>query len=81
MAAACARGERITVEEILERYPDLKTEHAVRLVYEELCQRREAGEDVTTAEVVSRFPQWKNELELLLDCDRLLGPLSRTGTG
>jgi serine/threonine protein kinase/Flp pilus assembly protein TadD len=78
MAAAWARGERIKVEEILERYPDLKTEHAVRLVYEDLCLRREAGEDVTTTEVVSRFPQWKDELELLLDCDRLLGPLSRS---
>ena len=28
--------------------------------------------------MVSRFPQWRDELELLLDCDRLLGPLSRT---
>ena len=78
MAAAWARGERISVEEILEQHPDLKTEHAVRLVYEDLCLRREAGEDVSTAEVVSRFPQWREELELLLDCDRLLGPLSRT---
>ena len=78
MAAAWARGERISVEEILEQHPGLKTEHAVRLVYEDLCLRREAGEDVSTAEVVSRFPQWREELELLLDCDRLLGPLSRT---
>ena len=78
MAAAWARGERIDVEEILKQHPDLKTEHAVRLVYEDLCLRREAGEDVSTAEVVSRFPQWRDELELLLDCDRLLGPLSRT---
>ena len=77
MAVAWARGERIKVEEILERHPDLKTEHAVRLVYEDLCLRREAGEDVSTAEMVSRFPQWRDELELLLDCDRLLGPLSR----
>jgi serine/threonine protein kinase/tetratricopeptide (TPR) repeat protein len=78
MAAAWARGERISVEEILEQHPELKTEHAVRLVYEDLCLRREAGEDVSTAEMVSRFPQWREELELLLDCDRLLGPLSRT---
>ena len=77
MAAAWARGERCKVDEILERHPDLKTEDAVRLIYEDLCLRREAGEDVSTAEVVSRFPQWRDELELLLDCDRLLGPLSR----
>src|SRR4051794_4766939 len=78
MADAWARGERIKVEGLLEQYPDLKTEHAVRLVYEDLCLRREAGEEISTAEVVSRFPQWRDELELLLDCDRLLGPLSRT---
>jgi serine/threonine protein kinase/Tfp pilus assembly protein PilF len=77
MAAAWARGEQIKVEEILERHRELKTEDAVRLVYEDLCLRREAGEDVSTAEVVSRFPQWRDELKLLLDCDRLLGPLSR----
>src|SRR5689334_751384 len=78
MAAAWARGERIDAEEILEQHPDLQTEHAVRLVYEDLCLRREAGEEVSTSEVVSRFPQWRDELELLLNCDRLLGPLSRT---
>jgi len=77
MAAAWARGEQITVEELLKQYPELSTEKAVRLVYEEVCLRREAGEQVVTAEVTTRFPQWKAELELLLSCDRLLWPLSR----
>ena len=77
MAAAWASGEQITVEELLKQYPELSTEKAVRLVYEEVCLRREAGEQVVTAEVMTRFPQWKAELELLLSCDRLLWPLSR----
>ena len=58
--------------------PGLKTEDAIRLVYEEVCLRREAGQGVSTAEVVRRFPQWKEELEILLGCDRLLRPLART---
>jgi eukaryotic-like serine/threonine-protein kinase len=61
MAAAWARGEQITAEELLEQHPDLKPEDAIRLVYEEVCLRREAGQEVPTAEVVGRFPQWKNE--------------------
>ncbi len=77
MAAAWARGERITAQELLKQYPGLNTGKAVRLVYEEVCLRREAGEQVCTAEVMTRFPQWKDELELLLSCDRLLWPLSR----
>src|SRR5262245_39510211 len=78
MASAWASGQRITAEELLQRHPELNTEDAIRLVYEEVCLRREAGQDVPTAEVVSRFPQWKDELEVLLGCDRLLRPLSRT---
>jgi serine/threonine protein kinase/Flp pilus assembly protein TadD len=76
MSGAWARGEQITAEDLLKRHPELKTEDAIRLVYEEVCLRREAGQDVPTAEVVGRFPQWKNELEVLLGCDRLLRPLS-----
>ena len=36
MAAAWGRGERISAEEALKQYPDLSSENAVRLVYEEL---------------------------------------------
>ena len=78
MTAAWERGEPITAQEVLNQYPGLSTQNAIRLVYEEVCLRREAGQEVLTAEVVNRFPQWKEELELLLSCDRLLWPLSRT---
>lgn len=77
MAAAWARGEQITAQDLLKQYPELSAEKAIRLVYEEVCLRREAGEHVATTEVLALFPQWKDELELLLSCDRLLWPLSR----
>jgi serine/threonine protein kinase/Flp pilus assembly protein TadD len=74
LAAAWRRGDRVTAEEVLGRTPGLDPEAAVRLIYEEVCLRREAGEDVPTAEVVGRFPQWRTQLELVLDADRLLRP-------
>ena len=78
MASAWAQGKPISVEELLADHPELNSEDAVRLVYEDVCLRREAGLEVLTDEVVRRFPQWKNELEILLGCDRLLRPLART---
>src|SRR5262245_44709736 len=73
MAEAWKRGERRRAEEILIRRPDLDDEAAIRLIYEEVCLRREAAEEVATSEIIGRFPRWKNELEALLSCDRLLG--------
>jgi serine/threonine protein kinase/Tfp pilus assembly protein PilF len=74
MAAAWERGERISAAEILARYPDLDTEAAIRLIFEEVCLRREAGLEADTAEVVRRYPRWGDELQALFDCDRLLRP-------
>ncbi|MHC5540562.1 protein kinase domain-containing protein, partial [Singulisphaera rosea] len=76
MASAWERGEIVTAEEILERNPGLGTEASIRLVYEEFLLRRDAGEDFPSSEVLRRFPQWEDELELLLDCNRLLQPPS-----
>ncbi|MGC8638750.1 MAG: tetratricopeptide repeat protein [Isosphaeraceae bacterium] len=78
MSEAWANGRQLTAAEVIKQHPGLSVEHAVRLVYEEVCLRREAGQDVPTAEVTSQYPQWKEQLEILLDCDRLLWPLSRT---
>lgn len=78
MASAWERGEVITAEEILGQNPGLGTEASIRLVYEEFLLRREAGQEFPSAEVLRRFPQWNDELELLLDCNRLLqSPPSR----
>jgi serine/threonine protein kinase/tetratricopeptide (TPR) repeat protein len=76
MAAAWQHGQGPPAEEFLTRHPELgdHPEAAVRLIYEEVCLRREAGQPVATAEVVQRFPQWQAELEVLFDCARFLQP-------
>jgi serine/threonine protein kinase/Flp pilus assembly protein TadD len=75
-AAAWERGECVTADDLLASHPELSTEAAIRLIYEEVCLRRDAGQEVGTAEVVRRFPQWKGELEVLLGCDRMLRPFA-----
>src|SRR6478609_632161 len=54
MAAAWARDEPISAAAILAEHPELDAESAVRLIYEEVCLRRDSGEDIATIEVVSR---------------------------
>ncbi len=78
MGVAWAHGDPVGAEELLAKYPNLGTEESIRLIYEEVCLRRESGQEVRTSEVVNRFPRWKEALEILLGCDRLLRPLSRT---
>ncbi len=72
MVAAWRRGERPQAEEFLERNPDLGDEAAIRLIYEEVCLRREAGLAVDHQEILRRFPHWRSELAALLDCHRLI---------
>jgi hypothetical protein len=55
MVAAWRRGERPTAEQFLARHPDLGTEAALRLIYEEFCLRQEADLEVDPAELVGRF--------------------------
>ncbi len=73
MVAAWRRGERPLAEEILSSHPELGDEAAIRLIYEEVALRQEAGLEVDPVEIVRRFPQWRDELAILLDCQRLLG--------
>ena len=78
MASAWSRGERVSRRaDLLASHPGLGDEAAIRLIYEEVCLRRESGEEIATTEVVNRFPRWKDELEVLLGCDRMLRPFSR----
>jgi serine/threonine protein kinase/Flp pilus assembly protein TadD len=76
MSRRWRRGERPLAEEYLARYPQLADcpEAAVELIYEEIClqQRYETG--AVGSDVLQRFPQWRTELEVLLDCHRLLEP-------
>src|SRR5262249_20073676 len=70
------QGERPLPEEFLQRHPDLweHPEAAADLIYEELCLRQEYGPEIPVEQVLRRFPQWRPQLEVLFDCQRLLGP-------
>jgi serine/threonine protein kinase/Flp pilus assembly protein TadD len=70
------QGERPLVEDFLTRHPELweYPAAAADLIYEELCLRQEHGPEVPVEQVLRRFPQWRPQLEVLLDCQRLLGP-------
>ena len=74
MAQAWDRGERVSASEIMGRFPDIPSEAAIRLIYEEVCLHREAGLPVDTDEVVRRHPRWSEKLQAMLECDRLLRP-------
>jgi serine/threonine protein kinase len=70
------QGQRLLPEDFLARHPEL-WEHpqaAADLIYEELCLRQEHGLDVPVEQVLARFPQWRPQLEVLFDCQRVLGP-------
>ncbi len=77
MALAWSKGERVRAEDVLAQFPGVGDEATVRLIYEEVSLRHEAGEEVATTEVVNRYPRYKDELEVLLGCDRMLRPFSR----
>src|SRR5438552_4396613 len=70
------QGERPLPEEFLARHPELweHPEAAADLIYEELCLRQEYGPEASPEQLLSRFPQWRPQLEVLFDCQRLLGP-------
>jgi serine/threonine protein kinase len=70
------QGERPLPEQFLARHPGLwqHPEAAADLIYEELCLRQEHGPEVPVEQVLRRFPQWRPQLEVLFDCQRVLGP-------
>jgi serine/threonine protein kinase/tetratricopeptide (TPR) repeat protein len=78
MVAAWQSGERPLAEVFLAVDPSIDDDSAIRLIFEEFCLRQEAGMTVDPAEFALRFPRWWPELELLLDCQRLMeaGPAS-----
>jgi serine/threonine protein kinase/tetratricopeptide (TPR) repeat protein len=72
MVAAWRHGEHRPAEYFLARHPELGPEAAIRLIYEEVALRQEAGLEVDPAEIAGRFPQWGEELAILLDCQRVI---------
>jgi serine/threonine protein kinase/Flp pilus assembly protein TadD len=75
LAASWGRGHCGPAEEFLADHPEVRDHPraALRVVYEEVCQRQELGQDVSLSELRQRFPEWVDELAVVLDCHRLLG--------
>jgi tetratricopeptide (TPR) repeat protein len=74
MVDAWAAGNHVKADDLLAAHPGIDTESALRLIFEEVCLRRETGLEVDTTAVVGRYPQWGRELRALFDCERLLRP-------
>jgi serine/threonine protein kinase/tetratricopeptide (TPR) repeat protein len=74
LARRWSDGERPSVEEYLSRYPQVaqQPEAALELIYEEMCQQRQAGNECRPSKWLRRFPQWRPQIETLLACHDLL---------
>jgi serine/threonine protein kinase/Flp pilus assembly protein TadD len=74
MAAAWERGDCPPAEDFLARQPELlgHPEAALRLIYEEVCLRRELAGGSGLSDVFRRFPQWREQLTVLFECQRLV---------
>lgn len=74
MVAGAAGGRFLPIEQFLADHPQAcdDSEVAVRLIYEDFCQRQEAGLEVDPAVTLERFPQWRSKLEIVLDCHQLM---------
>ena len=74
---AWQRGERLLVEQLLGRSPELpiQDESVLELICAELLLREEAGDVPTAAEYTSRFPHLATELLRQFEVHQLLGTL------
>jgi serine/threonine protein kinase/tetratricopeptide (TPR) repeat protein len=74
LAASWRRGICCRAEEMLAEHPHIAAQPraAVRVIYEEICQRQERGDEPTLAELQERFPQWHDELAIVLNCHRIM---------
>ena len=63
-----ARGKKGRAETFLHQHPELNQQPvaALRVIYEEVCLRTEAGESITPSELHERFPGLAAEIEILL---------------
>ena len=76
LVARWREGQRPLSEEYLDRRPDLwqHPEAALEVIAEELVLRAEFSQPTSRSELARRFPQWQAQVEVLLDCQRALGP-------
>jgi serine/threonine protein kinase/Flp pilus assembly protein TadD len=73
LAASWRRGVPVPAEDVLAVHRAV-AEHpraALRIIYEEACQRQERGEEVPLTELQARFPQWRDELVIVEHCHRI----------
>jgi serine/threonine protein kinase/Flp pilus assembly protein TadD len=76
LARRWRQGAPCQVEELLALHPELagQPQMVVPLIYEEICQRQENGQEPSVEEYGRRFPHWQRQVEMLFECQRLLGP-------
>jgi serine/threonine protein kinase len=69
-----SRGERPTVAEYLDRFPELRevNDRVVSLIYEEFCLREDRGEKLDPDQFCARYDPWRDSLMPQLLCHRLL---------
>ena len=74
LASNWRRGHCCTADELFINYPRLRDvpEQAIRVIYEEICQRQLAGHSPSLDEYEARYPQWREEIALLLEVHRTL---------
>ncbi|MEI7687420.1 MAG: tetratricopeptide repeat protein [Planctomycetota bacterium] len=62
-------GDAPRAEEAFERHPELlkSPEAALRIIFEEISQRRDRGDAITFGEYYNRFPQWHTAIHGFLD--------------
>jgi eukaryotic-like serine/threonine-protein kinase len=70
LAQRWVEGERPEAEEYFARFPQLadRADAALELIYEEICQQRQAGKDPRPSVWLERFPQWRPQIEMMLGC-------------
>src|SRR5262249_57293728 len=81
MADAWRAGDSPPAERFLDQYPHLwgEPDLAFDLIYEEICLRQEFKKELRREQMLARFPQWRHQLDILLNCHKLLeaGPSPR----
>ena len=77
MAGEWALGRAPTAESYLGRHPWLwdRPSVAVRIIYEEICQRQKAGRPIGRDELARRFPLFMDEIRILIEFHDLMVPL------
>ena len=77
------RGERPSVREYLDRFPELKTadEQVISLVYEEFCLLEEGGQAPSVDHFCDQYRTWADSLASQLRYHRLLSQVAMVPSG